>query len=116
MSKGWIGVDLDKTLAYYTGWADGTIGAPILPMLNRVKRWLSAGEEVRIFTARVSGDRPDVPEQRRIIREWCKVHLGKALVVTCEKDHEMRVLYDDRAVQVRPNTGILVGDEEPEPM
>ena len=51
---GWIGVDLDGTLAEYHGWHDdGRIGKPILPMVARVKKWLAEGKEVRIVTERV---------------------------------------------------------------
>lgn len=41
MSEGWIGVDLDGTLAEYLGWQGmGHIGEPIAPMVERVKAWL----------------------------------------------------------------------------
>jgi hypothetical protein len=52
--NGWIGVDLDGTLAHYEGWkGQEHIGEPIAPMVERVKGWLAEGREVRIFTARV---------------------------------------------------------------
>lgn len=57
MSKtGWIGVDLDGTLAKYgeRQWPDH-IGEPIAPMVERIKQWLKQGVEVKIFTARVAG-------------------------------------------------------------
>ena len=42
MSEGWIGVDLDGTLAEYLGWQGmGHIGEPIAPMVERVKAWLA---------------------------------------------------------------------------
>lgn len=53
---GWIGVDLDGTLAL---WGPGfnesvlEIGEPIAPMVERVKSWLAELIEVRIVTARV---------------------------------------------------------------
>ena len=50
---GWIGVDLDGTLAHYGGWVEPErIGQPIAPMVARIKEWLGQGIEVRIFTAR----------------------------------------------------------------
>jgi hypothetical protein len=53
-TQGWIGVDLDGTMAYYDGWKGADhIGEPIPAMVERVKRWLAEGREVRIFTARV---------------------------------------------------------------
>ena len=51
----WIGVDLDGTLARYEQYEGPmSIGEPIPEMVDRVKAWLAAGREVRIFTARVS--------------------------------------------------------------
>lgn len=113
MSKGWIGVDLDGTLAYYNGWkGNAIIGAPIPAMVNRVKRWLREGKEVRIFTARVSPKGRDAM-QLRIIRDaidmWCVVYIGRALPITHEKDMEMQELWDDRAVAVQKNTGLILG-------
>jgi hypothetical protein len=53
-SNGWIGVDLDGTLAHYDGWKGAdNIGAPIPAMVERVKGWLAEGKTVKIFTARV---------------------------------------------------------------
>ncbi|HEV7674386.1 MAG TPA: hypothetical protein VGQ12_07640 [Candidatus Angelobacter sp.] len=54
MHNGWIGVDLDGTLAHYAGWKGPEhIGEPIMPMVERVKGWLAEGKTVKIFTARV---------------------------------------------------------------
>jgi hypothetical protein len=106
--SGWIGVDLDGTLAEYRGWNDGVIGSPIAPMASRVRAWLNAGKEVRIMTARVAPlgrTAEDVAEQREQIEAWCEEHLGRRIPVTCEKDFGMVELWDDRAVRVLPNTG-----------
>lgn len=55
--NGWIGVDLDGTLAHYEGWKGVEhVGAPVPAMLQRVKDWIAKGVEVRIFTARVFGE------------------------------------------------------------
>lgn len=123
--SGWIGVDLDGTLAEYHGWiGPESIGNPIQPMVERVKRWLSKGKDVRIFTARAwplgiatevleNLNVADIVERRRIalrsttaIQQWCKEHIGKVLPITCIKDHSMYELWDDRAVSVIPNTGV----------
>lgn len=101
---GWIAVDLDGTLAEYHGIGDGSIGKPIPPMVKRVKRWLSEGRDVRIFTARVAGPHAALDERRKI-RAWCQEHLGQELEVTNQKDHGTVEIWDDRAVQVRKNTG-----------
>ena len=54
MSEGWIGIDLDGTLAEYDGWKGVEhIGKPIPSMVERVKAWIIEGKDVRIFTARV---------------------------------------------------------------
>lgn len=105
MSNGWIGVDLDGTLAHYDGWQGvAHIGAPIPAMVERVQRWLEEGREVRIFTARVS--HPDqVNAATRAIRAWCSDHIGVVLPITNVKDYAMIELWDDRAVQVVTNTG-----------
>ena len=117
---GWIGVDLDGTLAHYDKFVDIlSIGPPIMPMVERVKGWLAEGKEVRIFTARVYPEREvkDLVTGRIIqmadvvneIQGWCETHIGKRLPVTCIKDFHMIELYDDRAVQVEMNTGRLIG-------
>lgn len=100
--SGWIGVDLDGTLAWYEGWKESSdeIGAPIPAMVDRVKKWLEEGREVRIFTARAAQ-----PAQIPAIKAWCRKHLGVELAVTNCKDSAMRELWDDRCVQVQPNTG-----------
>jgi hypothetical protein len=108
MSGGWIGVDLDATLAEYHGWNDGTIGAPIPEMTSRVRVWLADGKDVRILTARVAAmgrDPQEVAAARTAIEDWCFEHLGRRLPVTSEKDFGMFELWDDRAVRVIPNTG-----------
>lgn len=107
--KGWIGVDLDGTLAKYDGWvSEEHIGDPVPAMLARVKNWLEEGEEVRIFTARVS--RENAKDVVGWIWAWCIKHGLPTLRVTCVKDYDMKVLYDDRCVQVEKNTGRLIGD------
>lgn len=102
---GWIGVDLDATLAHYGGWRGGQhIGAPIEPMIARVRAWIAEGREVRVFTARASD-----PEQIPPVRAWLD-GLGLTSVgITNVKDFAMVELWDDWCVQVQPNTGIAYG-------
>lgn len=100
--KGWIGVDLDGTLAHYDEWAGiDNIGEPIPAMVERVKQWLADGIEVRIVTARVGNG------QRAIfyIEQWLADVFGQVLPVTATKDFKMIELWDDRCVQVEKNTG-----------
>jgi hypothetical protein len=111
MSNGWIGVDLDGTLAHYTGWKGAThIGAPGPAMVERVKGWLAAGKTVKIFTARIHGQGMPIigggtEDVRSPIEEWCVKHIGQKLEVTNVKDFGMVELWDDRAIQVELNTG-----------
>jgi len=104
--QGWVGCDLDGTLAEYTGWKGAShIGAPIKPMQMRVLRWLTAGKKVKIFTARATKESPDYEENIKAIKAWCLDHLGQELEITNQKDFAMVELWDDRAVQIIPNTG-----------
>lgn len=104
--KGWIGVDLDGTLAEYHGWkGEKHIGAPIPIMVERVKRWRAEGLDVRIFTARVCAGQRDVLAIHACIARWCLEHLGEVLPITNVKDYSMVELWDDRAVQIIANTG-----------
>lgn len=103
MHGGWIGVDLDATLAKYDGWNGGEIGEPIEPMMQRVQYWLAGGTEVRIMTARA-----DRPEQVTKVQDWLESHGLPRLAVTNKKDFKMIELWDDRAVTVEPNTGRLL--------
>lgn len=128
--NGWIGVDFDGTLSVYDGWVSPTdCGAPVPAMVERVKAWRAEGKEVRIFTARIfpitvvcepgfdfsalktfsSGRHVQAVEALNAIQAWCLQHLGEVLAVTCVKDYSMLALYDDRAIQVKLNTGELVG-------
>lgn len=127
-AQGWIGVDLDGTLAYLDpvdpAWP--SVGRPLQPMLDRVKAWVTEGKDVRIVTARVDeevsiyldiarGADPSDPDiasrarcaahMRMLIERWLVEHVGVALPITSRKDYHMLELWDDRAVQVLTNTG-----------
>ena len=116
----WIGVDLDGTLAEQGGSGNlfeskfgfrQKIGAMIPLMKERIEGWLAKEIEVRIFTARVAGDRLGVsPEDNMLFIQDYLEHNGlPRLQVTAVKDFFMLELYDDRAVQVEFNTGRLLG-------
>lgn len=101
--EGWVGFDLDGTLAYYDGFkGDDHVGEPIQPMVERVKQMLAEGKDVRIFTAR---------KPHPAIRKFCKDNFGKILKITNLKDRHMQALYDDRAVGIRRNEGQPFSDE-----
>lgn len=98
----WIGVDLDGTLAEYNGQMGASIGDPIPSMVSRVKNWLKAGQEVRIFTARASD-----PQHRQAVLDWLKQHGLEKFGVTNVKDFDMIQLWDDKARRVEKNKGRL---------
>lgn len=111
-STGHYLVDLDGTLAYYDQWRGHKhIGDPIPLMVHKVQEMLEEGKDVRIFTARAS--RKDSPREHAetlyAIMSWCEKHIGRILPITYEKDFGTIAIYDDRAVQVEENTGVLLG-------
>lgn len=120
MSEGWVGFDLDGTLVVYDEWRGAMhIGEPIPSMVNLVKKYLEKGTEVRIVTARVSGldlapiGSPEYKEAgacAEAISAWSLRTFGRFLQITCSKDFNMLLLYDDRAIQVETNTGRIIQD------
>ncbi len=99
---GWIGVDLDGTLAYYNpNDRIGHIGRPISSMVDKVKLLLRSGIEVKIYTARAQLGRRQV----KMIRTWLQQNGLPRLQVTNKKDFRMIECWDDRAVQVVTNEG-----------
>jgi hypothetical protein len=115
----WIGVDFDGTLATETSWDDDfdAVGEPIAPMIERVKRWLAAGKDVRIVTARVADDWTAggwarISAHKDAIRKFCAQHLGQVLEIQAHKDFQMAELWDDRAVRVVRNTGAVSDQQE----
>lgn len=129
--EGWIGFDLDGTLAMYDGWKGiDHIGAPIGPMVSLIKKYRAQGRRVKILTARIAPHRLEdgtigeayitVPKgdggatrqyARQYINDWCHFNLGFVPEIVYAKDQLMLELYDDRVKQVEPNTGIVIEDE-----
>lgn len=107
---GWIGVDLDGTLAHYDHWrGPDHIGAVVPVMRDRILRWLRDGKMVKIFTARAYGDGADIWKAKTVIWKYLKENGLPELEVTCCKDYSMIELWDDRCVQVEINTGRRIG-------
>jgi hypothetical protein len=126
---GWIGVDLDGTCFTYHKWVGWNVfGEPIQPMIDRIRAWRAEGREVRVVTARVGlpiryTNGAETYSSRLIntchitgeyfsdcmmisaIQDLLIKHVGERLPVQCYKDVHMIELWDDRAVQVVPNTG-----------
>jgi hypothetical protein len=109
----WVGFDLDRTLAVYKDFVSPEhIGEPIPAMVELLQAYLMEGWQVKIFTARVSDPNP----RNRLmtidaIERWCLANIGRVLPVTCIKDFGCVRIYDDRAVQVEPNTGRIITEE-----
>jgi hypothetical protein len=99
-----IAVDLDGTLAYYDKF-DGKdiIGKPIQKMVDIVKNFIHDGDKVTIFTARADNEKVV-----KAIKEWTKEHIGKELDVTNIKLPSFDLFYDDKAVTVEKNTGVIL--------
>ena len=110
MSKqGWIGVDLDGTLAYYDMWRGVEhIGPPIPEMVKFVSGLIYQGHTVKIFTARVSCEGEEKRRAEKAIEKWCLATFGITLPITCCKDFGMITLYDDRCVTIEKNTGRIL--------
>jgi hypothetical protein len=105
-SNGWIGVDLDGTLAQYDHWRGiEHIGCPVPAMFARVKAWLQEGRTVKIFTARAYGPAAERDAAIAYIHMWLDFYGLPKLEVTNVKDFAMVELWDDRAVQIEANTG-----------
>lgn len=107
---GWIGIDLDRTLAHYDKWRGPThIGEPIPEMVQFVKKLIDEGHEVRIFTARMSEYEVYVRDQiEKTIADWTEKHIGHRLFATCVKDYGCKAIFDDIAFHTVPNTGKIV--------
>lgn len=101
----WIGFDFDGTLRSMT------TGEPVPKILEKVKAYLDQGIECRILTARVATKYPvsHIESTKQFITAWCVEHVGRALPITSEKDYDMAVLYDDRAIAVQTDTGECKG-------
>ena len=97
----WIGIDLDGSLAEYTEWKGiEHIGKPIQKIVDRVKKWIEEGKIVKIFTARASEEGAE-----KYIHEWLEEQGLPKLEITNKKDRYMLEYWDDRAIQLIPNTG-----------
>lgn len=107
--EGWIGVDLDGTLAKYNGYKGAAhIGEPVPAMAARVRRWVGRGKRVKIFTARA-----DDEKSVNAIKKWLKDNELPDLEVTNLKDEKMIEFWDDKAVAVEKNTGKIKEAEDP---
>ena len=111
--KNVIAVDLDGTLAFDSPPGDPlAVGEPIPMMMQRLRQWLADGEQVVIFTARLNA--PDVTDKAAVVaavQDWLEQQGLPRLRVTDRKLWAIKEFWDDRAVQVIPNSGVApLGD------
>ena len=111
-------VDFDGTLVEDTGWKGFRhIGKPFIEMVRKVRNWLACGDEVVLFTARLSPSKEFDPAAdgltldvvEGMLEEWCVEHLGRKLRVTNKKPGSAYT-YDDWGQQIVRNTGMTLSE------
>jgi hypothetical protein len=109
-----IAVDCDGTMAKYYGregvdYIPEKVGPPVPRMVYRIKAWLNAGIEVVILTARVHPfhGKKESEQATKAIKEFCKEVFGQELEVTYEKHPRFSEIWDDKAVRVIRDTGVI---------
>ncbi len=110
MNRKTYAVDWDGTMVEYHGFVGACIyGAPIPTMVNRVRQWIAEGHEVIIFTSRASSEH----NPKRVMEECMAIDVAlqdmglPRLQVTANKFMRISVFWDDRAIGVERNTGIV---------
>lgn len=105
-----IALDFDRTLARRTD-EDldiDKVGEPIPQMLAHVRKWLSQGYKITIFTARLGHD--SIEENRRqeqMIRRFLARENLPQFPITAIKRSVFTHFVDDKAIPVTENEGIL---------
>ena len=98
-----VGFDLDGTLAKRESpFNADTVGEPVKAMVAKLREHLDAGDECVIFTARAVDE-----GSTKVIHAWLKEHGLPKLKVTNVKTPGLKILYDDRAVSVKPDKGVM---------
>lgn len=112
MAKQIIACDLDGTLAHYDGWKGvGHIGCIIPSVKQAILNAIAQGDEVWIFTARVS-DPAEANEAANVIDKWLEENGLGPLTITATKHKFFTQFWDDRALQVIKNTGTFVIEDD----
>lgn len=106
-----IYIDFDSTLVDDSNTPYPEIGPPIPHMVEFAKRTFKR-QPICIFTARL--DNPPLERMRQVelLRNWCLENEvldneGLTPVITNVKGMDCERIYDDRAVSVRRNRGIV---------
>ena len=111
LPPGWVGFDLDGTIAQYTGYKGWQhIGEPIPSMINFIKKLRSMGIPCKILTSRAAAESRAVDgltfeQVEQVVQDWTEKYIGERLPVVSEKGCSMIVLFDDSVVQINKNTG-----------
>ena len=113
MPEGWVGFDLDGTIAQYTtfqGWDH--IGPPVPGFVNLIKKLRAFGIPCKILTARASAESRALnditfEQVEKVVQDWTEKYIGERLPVVTEKSASMICFFDDSAVQVNKNMGTL---------
>jgi hypothetical protein len=107
-------VDFDGTIGNSDAFANldyypEKVGPPIDLMVQRVKAWLKEGIEVIIFTARVHPvhGEESIAKAEQAIKDFCVKVFGRELEITCLKDPRFDEIWDDKAVRVEQDTGLI---------
>lgn len=112
-----VAVDFDATLSHYEHFeGPEVLGPPIPEMVKKIKQLLADGVPVVIFSARVNPSDANADDAMSAtlsyvaIANWCQKVFGQVLPITHEKSRHFTEIWDDRAVQVVPNTGVFVAE------
>jgi hypothetical protein len=77
-------------------------------MLAYVKSLIAEGRRVKIFTARVSQ-----PKSLPYVKKWLVKNGIGGLEITNVKDWDCQLIFDDKAIQVVRNMGLIIGYAPP---
>ena len=111
-------VDFDGTLVEDSGWKGFRhVGRPIPEMVKKVRGWLSQGDEIILFTARLSPCKEFDPTLegldsfavKAMLENWCVENLGQKLKVTNEKQG-YGYFYDDWGIGIIRNSGLTFSE------
>lgn len=104
-----IYIDFDGTIATQKDGYQREIGEPIMPMIDRINKWIKQGHNITIFTARA--ENMNISEKLDI-EMFCVKYFGRVLPITAIKHHECDLYIDDKAIRVERNTGKLLNNIE----
>lgn len=110
-----VALDFDRTIHDYNkNMGLEALGAPLKPMIATVKKCLSSGGYTfTIFTARLSHDEEFNNKQKLLIQDWLEKQGLPRFDVTATKYNYFDEFWDDKAITVIKNVGVLKYDNRP---